>query len=198
MLCWSDYWVCGPNLTTWPFKWNSSPVLWCCPTFGFVYKRILDLKLVNSSGTTTNRGMLAFFIFILITATLSPPSPPRPIPQAHCFLPNYNPTNQIELEKRDKKNSNDTKDVREKRKEIKGTKWKTGFIPRGFLLEILGVCVPLGPGPPYPVKEAKICYPLGSDLTCTRYLCPEVKKMSLFHQVFYTFLKHLLYSRGEY
>ena len=51
---------------------NSSPVLRCCPTFGFVYKRILDLKLVNSSGTTTNRGMLAVFIFILMTATPSP------------------------------------------------------------------------------------------------------------------------------
>ena len=48
-------------------------------------KKIRSETFVNSSGTTTNRGML-------------PPPPTPPIPRAHCFLPHYNPTNQTELE----------------------------------------------------------------------------------------------------
>ena len=63
-------------------------------------KKIRSETFVNSCGTTTNRGMLAVFIYILITATPSPHHPPPhpPIPRAHCFLPHYNPTNQTELE----------------------------------------------------------------------------------------------------
>ena len=82
--------------------------IWFC-----LQKKIRSETCVNSSGTTTNRGMLVVFIFIFKIATPPPPC----IPRAYCFLPNYNPTNKIELEYIVKRKEMQTKEKTAEREE---------------------------------------------------------------------------------
>ena len=70
MISWFDYWVCGPNPTAWPFRWNSSPGRWYCSIFSFVYKRREDLRLLL---IPPKRQRIKEYLLFLISLFWQPP-----------------------------------------------------------------------------------------------------------------------------
>ena len=116
MISWFDYWVCGPNPTAWPFRWNSSPGRWYCSIFSFVYKRREDLRLLL---IPPKRQRIKEYLLFLISLFWQPPiSLLFPTPPFFSL----SIVKQGQYKKKKKKHNG-----REKRRKISETMWNRRF-----------------------------------------------------------------------